>query len=403
MGKDLKGNELGNGYRQRKDGFYEYRYTNRYGKRISVTGKTIQQCRGKVRFELKKDLESKPISTSNIKINDVFEKWYRAYSQSKVKAGTRRVYKGTYNKYIKPLYGNLKVKSCSYLQCTEIYVNFKQTVKSSALEKILSLLSSMFEMLELEGIVTKNYFKTFDYPKRQKSKRRALTDDEINLFFEYAKTFQYYHLYVLAINTGLRVGEITGLEINDIDFDNRLISINKQLRYDQTKETRGVNKYYFDDPKTVNSIRKVPLNNEAYNALKNYLDMRSVIKEKYLHKTKPDFYDLVFTTKYFSPINEINLNQMIKTIVDKINWYRTEENKIKYFTMHDLRITFATKCYYSGVDAKTLQSWLGHKNVSTTLEIYVKLDEEKARRQMNNVNITSSIHSKNDIVKDMLN
>ena len=90
-------------------------------------------------------------------------------------------------------------------------------------------------------------------------------------------------------------------------------------------------------------------------------------------------------------------------IIDKINWYRTTDNKIKYFTMHDLRIIFATKCYYSGVDAKTLQSWLGHKNISTTLEIYVKLDEEKSRRQMNNVAITSNISNKQTLSKGMLN
>lgn len=403
MGKDLKGNELGSGYRQRKDGFYEYRYTNTYGKRISVIGKTIQQCRGKVRFELKKDLERKPISKSSLKIDDVFEKWYRVYSQSKIKACTRRVYKGTYEKYIKPLYGKMKVKNCTYLQCTEMYVNFKQSVKPSALEKILALMSSMFEMLELDGVITKNFFKTFDYPKRSKSKRRALNDDEIELFFEYAKTFHYYYLYIFAINTGLRVGEITALEMDDIDFENRILNVNKQLRYDQTRNTKGVNKYYFDDPKTVNSVRKIPLNNDAYNALIEYLEMRKVIKERYINKTKEEFSTLIFTTRYFTPINETHLNQMIKTIIDKINWYRTTDNKIRYFTMHDLRITFATKCYYSGVDAKTLQSWLGHKNISTTLEIYVKLDEEKSRRQMNNVAITSNISNKQTLSKGMLN
>lgn len=389
MGKDLNGKELGLGYAQDKRGRYIYRFTNRFNKRVTIYGKSIQQCRAKAKIAIKDDLEHKNFD-SKMSINELYEMWYSVYSINEYKSSSRREFKQCYNKYIRSEFGNVKIGQVNKTMAAEMYAKIKEKgAKVSALEKSLRLFNSMYEYAINDDIVYKNPFKDLKYPIRGISKRRALNVHEINTFFQNAYTYQYFNAYIFLINTGLRCGELCGLEISDIDFNNRTIKVSKQLSYCHDKGVPCIERFSFEYPKTPNSIRTVPLNHDAFAALKNQLEMREIIKEKYLHKTVEKFYNLVFTTRYFTPLNESILNQQIKTIIDKFNWYKKDEDKIKYFTLHDLRLTFATQCYFSGIDAKQLQIWMGHKNYNTTLDIYVKLDEEATRENINKVSIIS--------------
>ena len=101
--------------------------------------------------------------------------------------------------------------------------------------------------------------------KEEKKERRVLTISETELFLNQAKDSFYYNLYVLALETGLRIGELMGLTWKDVDLNKRVIHIRHTLCY-----FRKDGKYTFEmnDTKTSNGKRSIPLTERAYEALK---------------------------------------------------------------------------------------------------------------------------------------
>lgn len=104
MGKDLNGNELGQGIAQRKSGIYEMRFVNKFGKRISISGKDLPSLMEKYRTYILEEYKY-GILEDRITLNDWFDKWLDIY-KSTTKVGTQTLYSHTYNNFIRNKLGN---------------------------------------------------------------------------------------------------------------------------------------------------------------------------------------------------------------------------------------------------------------------------------------------------------
>ncbi|TKF13710.1 site-specific integrase [Enterovibrio norvegicus] len=174
------------------------------------------------------------------------------------------------------------------------------------------------------------------------ARRSANTHREIRNYEKYPSlddvTFADYvePLILLAMNTGLRRGEMLSLEWSDISFSERYV----QVRGDNAKSKKG---------------RIVPLNNEAYNALTNWREQNKTLR-------------YVFEGKHGVPLKEVK--KPWATVLDLA--------QIQGFNFHDLRHHFASKLVMAGVDLNTVRELLGHSDLKMTLRYAHLAPEHKA-------------------------
>jgi integrase len=123
---------------------------------------------------------------------------------------------------------------------------------------------------------------------------------------------------------------------------------------------------------------------------------QSVIQKKTsnLHekkKRKEEFPDLLFTTKFGTPLNSQLMSDAIKHIVEEINLTRDTLDEMEKFGGHVFRHTFATRCFEAGIPPKTVQAYLGHASLQMTMDHYTSVLKEKEKDDMKKLEDTIGV------------
>ncbi len=136
-------------------------------------------------------------------------------------------------------------------------------------------------------------------------------------------------------------------------------------------------------PKTKSSKRDIPMNHQCTLALKKQLMQRNVVFGRTTAKPIAGFEELLFTTKFATPINTQSYSDAIKSVLENANLCRDELEKIEYFSPHCFRHTFATRCFEAGIKPKTVQQYLGHATLQMTMDLYTHVLKEHSQEEMN--------------------
>lgn len=203
----------------------------------------------------------------------------------------------------------------------------------------------------------------------------ALTEEQEQALLSFIKTDNVYHKYyddvLILLKTGLRISELCGLTVKDIDFKNEIVHIDHQLL--KSKE-QG---YYIETPKTKSGIRQVPLSEETIKAFQRVIKSRP--------KTKPTeidgHSDFVFVNHKGKPKVAIDYSTLFVRMVKKYNKYH-KENPLPHITPHILRHTFCTKMAHRNMNPKDLQYIMGHSNISITMDWYAHSSIESAKTEI---------------------
>lgn len=164
----------------------------------------------------------------------------------------------------------------------------------------------------------------------------------------------------LSLYTGMRLGEVCALKIKDIDFEQKLISVNKTVQ--RLKDINSGETYLsITTPKSKRSKRTIPITNFLLKVLKK-CEIENYSKEDYLIGRKE------------IPYEPRTLQYAFQRAMIKCGY--------NGFHFHCLRHTFATKCVHSGFEIKTLSEILGHSSVAFTMNRYVHSDINEKRKQM---------------------
>ncbi len=230
-----------------------------------------------------------------------------------------------------------------------------------------------------------------EVPKTKKKEIRVLTLDEQQEVLKYAENRLHRNLIHVALGTGMRAGEMLGLTWDDVDFRKKEIRINKTLVYIKDMET-GNYKFMYQTPKTKNSIRTIPMLDSVYRALKKQKVQRMEMQMR-AEEWQPleGFENLVFVGRNGKPVSNHTFQKSLNDIVKMINAERkalSEKNKTAFEPMehihpHALRHTFATRCFEAGMEAKSVQTFLGHFSISITLDLYTHVTDDKQRQELN--------------------
>ena len=229
MGKDLKGKELGKGITQRKDGRYQARFTDRYGKRRCVYGTTLKEVKNELMTEVVDDYSKNNVASPNMTLDQWYEKWMRVYKEPILKISSIRVYIRTYHCYIKPVLGNLQLSSITKLMIADLLNELGKRLHKSTVNNVRTILCDLFSYAMDNDLCNKNPAKGIRIIGFDRKKIVTLSREDQRDFLFMAEGSFYYNLYIIAINTGLRSGELRALTLDDIDFKNNVINKGKKL------------------------------------------------------------------------------------------------------------------------------------------------------------------------------
>lgn len=386
MGKDLKGKELGTGISQRKNGSYCGRYFNRTGKRVSLYNKDLRVLKkelNKAIYEVNNGID---VVDKKIVLDEWFKLWLFKYKKNTIRENTKRHYLSIYTLHISPYLGGFRICEITKLQCKELIDKVKeQGLGWETQNKVRVILFDMFERALDDNYLSKNPVKGLRLPINRPNDRKVLTVDEQALFFECASGTFYNNLFIVAINTGLRPGELFALTWDDIDLKKREIRVTKTLVYQKYLDDT-CKQYHLEEPKTKKSIRIVPINKACESALKKQYVQKNIVQMRNIKSTQ--FKDCLFTTKFNTPLNSQTYSDAIKKIIMEINLMLDDMEPIEMFSGHTFRHTFATRCIESNIAPKTLQAYLGHTNLQMTMDLYVHNTEEHKQSEMTKLDHT---------------
>lgn len=382
MGKDLKGKELGQYLSQRSDGVYMARFTNRFNKRQCLYSSNLKELKAKLNEALYEDTNKMNLTNDSITLDEWFEKWLTIHKFNTICLNSKRHYISVYKKHISPQLGGRKLSEINQLMIKDVINGLvKKGYQYETQNKVKIIMIDMFDKAIMDDFARKNPARGIKIIRKDEDIKdiRVLTIEEQQEFFNCCKGTFYDNLFTVAINTGLRPGEVVALKWSDIDFDKKEISVTRTLLY-QKLEGDSKKEFHFDPPKTKTSKRVVPINRQAIIALKKQKIQADIVKAKSpkFKDVPEEFKDLLFTTKYGTPINAVIYVDAISRIIEEINLIKDPLEEMEKFTPHCFRHTFATRCFESGVPAKTVQDYLGHASIKMTMDLYTHvLDSQK--------------------------
>lgn len=386
MGKDLKGKELGNGIVQKKNGRYEARYVNRFGKRVSISGndlKDVKKRYNEALYENDKQINLK----EHMSLDEWYKKWMNVYKYDTIRENTKRYYNTVYSKHISPSLGNFELTDITQYQIKKLIKELqKNGYHYETCNKVRILMIDMFNKAIINEYVRKNPAKGISLKRNEDVDRRVLSQEEQTIFFDCSKGTFYDNLFVTAVSTGMRIGELAALRWKDIDWSNKVIHVTRTLVY-QKYENDTHKEFHFEKPKTRTSNRDIPINRQCEIALKKQFLQKSVVvtKQPITKDVGEDYLDLLFTTKFNTPLNSQIVCDAIKKIIDEINLTRDYVDEMELFSAHCFRHTFATRCFESGIQPKTVQAYLGHATLQMTMDLYTSVMPKQLNKEMDKI------------------
>lgn len=402
MGKDLKGKELGTGISQRKNGVYQARFVDRFGNRKTIYDKNLRELKNKLNSGVYEDKKQMNIVDEKTTLDEWYKKWIDIHKYNIIRINTKCHYDLVYNKHISPVLGNMSISQITQLQIKGLIKKMDKDGYGYEMQnKVRIILQDMFNKAMVDNFVLKNPCRGIRILKDKNSDKKALTKEEQSDFFECCKGTFYDNLFVVAINTGLRPGEICGLKWSDIDLDKMEISIERTLIY-QKLDGDEQKTFHFDPPKTRSSRRKVPINRQCEIALKKQYIQSNIVKNRLYAKPINGFSDLLFTTKYATPINSQIYIDAIQRIVDEVNLMKDDVEQMDSFSGHTFRHTFATRCFEARIQPKTVQKYLGHATLQMTMDLYTHVLEKQSQEDIEKLDAELQKIAKNDEDVDMM-
>ena len=355
-------------------------------KRQSISGKDLKDVKRRYNEALYENEKQINIKQSII-LDEWYSEWMNVYKFDVIRENTKRYYNQIYKKHISPTLGKLNLTDIDQLTIKKLIKKLKQDGYGYETQnKVKVVLIDIFNKALTNEYIRKNPAKGISVKRDEKKEVKVLSEEEQILFLDCAKGTFYNNLFVVAVSTGMRIGELAALRWSDIDWETNVIKVTRTLVY-QKYEGDEQKSFHFENPKTATSKRNIPINHQCEMALKRQYMQKNVIAQKAPKSKSVDkqYADLLFTTKFDTPINSQIICEAIKKVVDEVNLTRDYVDEIEVFSPHCFRHTFATRCFESGIQPKTVQAYLGHASLQMTMDLYTSVMPKHMSNEMDKV------------------
>lgn len=378
--KDSNGRVLKEGESQRKDGIYQYRWTDKFGKRNTIYDKDLKKLREKEQ-ELNKRILNGFCSLDNkTTVYQLVQKLYDLKKPS-IKIGTRENYEYVLKKLSETPFGELKIIDVKCSDAKKWIIELEQSgLQYKTILSIAGPVKLAFKMACEDDLIYKSpmNFKISSLIKSNKRDKLPLTEKQYSELLEFIlldRTFRkYYEEIVFLHETGIRISEFCGLTIKDFDFTNKEFTVNRQL----VKNKHG--QYRIETPKSKAGYRTIPLSDEAYRAIRTIINRRPKRSEVMIDGCC----GFINVKSNGMPRTSWNTEYALRQIVKEHNRVIVD-NPLPHITPHTFRHTFCTEKIKSGMNIKAVQYLMGHSDIETTLNIYTTINYEDVKTEFSKV------------------
>ena len=312
------------------------------GKRRYVSGKTKEGTRSKLRSARADADRGLVFDSPDLKVGAFLTSWLHDSVKGSVKPITHDSYQRLVNKHVIPAIGNVKLSKLSPAHLQGFYRSkLDGGLSPRTVQYVHVVLHRALKQALRWGYVTRNVSEAVDPPKVPKKEFTPLSPEQARAFLQAARGDRLEALYVLAVHTGMRQGELLALKWDDVDLEAGVLRV------------RGT--------KTARSRRTATLSEAALESLRNHLtrQLEEIDWAGSLWREN----GLVFATQIGTPLNRHNLaRRSFKPLLEAAG--------VPRIRFHDLRHTCATILLSRGVHAKFVQELLGHATIPITLDTY---------------------------------
>ena len=348
---------------------------------------------------------------STMSYSDYLDYWLKNYCYVNLKYHTIQAYSNIIKNHIKPRLGFYRLSQIQTSTLQEVVnaIYLEKGFSKNFMHNILKVLKGSFKYAnESAQFIKDNPAVKVTMPKYdepEKDPAHIFTAEEIKMILErFKNNHAMYYAILTAYCTGLRVSEVFALTWEDIDFENQTLTVNKNvLKKNQSGVTHGrhisgkaTTVWYFGTCKTKSSYRTIKIGDTLLNALKEYKEEQERDKTEYgdlymkhYAKETSNYYNHKPETKIINAYSELQVAlPEVNLVFVKHNGVFEGTDTCKYpfkvihyelginCRFHDFRDTHATKLIESGADIKAISERLGHNNIQTTYEFYVRVTKK---------------------------
>jgi integrase len=271
-----------------------------------------------------------------------------------VRPQTHRRYEQYVRLHAIPVVGRVSLSRLSPQHLVRLYKDRENSgLSATSVRHLHAVLHRALGQATRWGYVARNVADLVSPPRMTRLQMRALSPEQSRALLEAAQGERFEALYVLAISTGMRQGELLALKWAEVDLDTGMIQVKATLQ-------RTPNGFAFLEPKTTHSRRQVALTRAAVAALRRHKVSQLEERLRCSYWQEPE---LVFTSEIGTPVESSNL--LCRSFFPLLG--RAELPKIRF---HDLRHTAATLLLGQNVNVKVVSEMLGHSQIAVTLDLY---------------------------------
>ncbi|MEI5990858.1 hypothetical protein A5881_002363 [Enterococcus termitis] len=339
-GRYIKGRKL--------DGSIHYGYV--YCKKYNDVKQQLMQIKGQLSHY------QEPIIYSYAgSVKDWIVYWLESVVYPSVKLSTYVSYRSKLTVHVLPVLGKIKLIDLKKEQVQTLIDQLEEKLSVSSVHAVVRVLRTCLAAAKEKELLAKNPVTGIRLPKTGKKRSKALSVKEQQQLKETAQSSTIGLAALFALETGMRIGEISGLKWSDIDWERREIHVNRTLQ--RLTDEHGRSKLVEGTPKTRSSYRIIPLSKRLWHILQQ---KKGIEADAYiLSNSKSSIEPRVLRYQFKQLCQEAGLSEV---------------------SFHTLRHTFATRCLEAGVNVATISALLGHHSVKMTLDIYTHslYSEERA-------------------------
>lgn len=337
---------------KRKDGRWEGRYIK--GRQLNgsihygyVYGKKYYDVKQKLTL-IKSQLphyQEQTIYSYSGTVQDWAVYWLENFVLPTVKLSTYVSYKSKLSVHILPQLGETKLTELKKEELQSLCDQLEKKLSGTSVHAVFRVFHTCLGVAQEKELIAKNPADALRLPKLGKRSSKALSVGEQKRLKQVANSTTNGLAVLIALETGMRIGEISGLRWSDIDWERREIHVQRTLQ--RLTDNNGKSQIVEGVPKTVSSTRVIPLSKRLYHLLWQQKD------------ASENAYILSNTEKSVEPrVVRYQFKQMSKAA------------GLSEVTFHTLRHTFATRCLEAGVNIATISALLGHRSIKMTLDVY---------------------------------
>lgn len=344
----------------RNDGRWAASITLEGRKRKTIYGKTRKDVQEQLKVALHQQQQGTLVTSERQTVAQFLTHWLEDVHKQSIRIRTYERYEEIVRLHLVPVLGHIQLLKLSPQQLQSFYTKkLNEGLSTTTVISFHNVLHKALESAVRWNLIPRNVCDVVSPPRRKRLEVQSLDTEQVQQLLAAARGHRLEALFILALATGMRRGELLGLKWQDINFQTGMLQVRRVLTRVPTKlPGKG---YVEAESKTERSRRSITIAPFALEALKQHRVRQLEVKLKAGSRWQER--DLVFCTSVGTPLNpDRDVLVQLKGLLKKAG--------LPDIRFHDLRHSAATLLLSMGVHPKIVQELLGHSQISITMDVY---------------------------------